>query len=75
MINSRKIGLQTRLRDVAKTLDVNAKEIDGLVKLIDTRLSLIDNYKNIKVKNYIDKVDFSLLWNGFKPLKFALYNS
>ena len=27
------------------------------------------------VKSYIDKVDFSLLWNGFKPLKFALYNS
>ena len=27
------------------------------------------------VKGYIDKVDFSLLWNGFKPLTFALYNS
>lgn len=27
------------------------------------------------VKSYIDKVDFSLLWKGFKPLRFALYNN
>lgn len=27
-----------------------------------------------EVKSLIDKVDFSLLWNGFKPLRFALYN-
>ena len=27
------------------------------------------------VKSYLDKVDFSLLWKGFKPLKFALYNN
>ena len=26
-----------------------------------------------KVKNYIDTVDFSNLWRGFTPLKFALY--
>ena len=26
-----------------------------------------------EVKNYIDQVDFSKLWPGFKPLKFALY--
>lgn len=26
------------------------------------------------VKSYLEKVDFSLLWKGFKPLKFALYN-
>ena len=51
------LGSKQVLRDVAKTLSVNAKEIDGLVKLIDARLSLIDNYKNIKVKNYVDKHD------------------
>ena len=27
------------------------------------------------VKSYLDKVDFSLLWKGFKPLRFALYNN
>ena len=27
------------------------------------------------VKSYLEKVDFSLLWKGFKPLKFALYNN
>ena len=26
-----------------------------------------------EVKNYIDKVDFSKLWKGFEPIKFALY--
>ena len=26
-----------------------------------------------EVKSYIDKVDFSKLWRGFEPLKFALY--
>ena len=27
------------------------------------------------VKSYLEKVDFSLLWKGFKLLKFALYNN
>lgn len=26
------------------------------------------------VKSYVDRLDFSLLWEGFSPLKFALYN-
>lgn len=26
-----------------------------------------------EIKNYIDGIDFSRLWKGFKPLKFALY--
>ena len=26
-----------------------------------------------EVKKYIDQVDFSKLWRGFEPLKFALY--
>lgn len=28
-----------------------------------------------QVKNYIDQVNFSKLWPGFEPLKFALYNA
>ena len=28
-----------------------------------------------EVKGYIDRVDFSKLWCGFEPLKFALYNA
>ena len=27
-----------------------------------------------QIKENINKIDFSKLWNGFKPLKFALYN-
>lgn len=34
--------------------------------------SLKDKY--YEVKEYVDKVDFSKLWKGFKPLRFALYN-
>ena len=26
-----------------------------------------------EIQNYIDKLDFSKLWSGFEPLKFALY--
>ena len=36
------------------------KDLEGLYKI---------------VKSYIDKVDFSLLWKGYKPLRFALYNN
>ncbi len=49
------LGSKQVLRDVAKTLDVNAKEIDTLVKMIDPHISLMGNYKNIKIKNYVDK--------------------
>lgn len=40
----------------------------------------MDNKQNLEelykvVKSYLNKVDFSLLWKGFKPLKFALYNN
>lgn len=27
----------------------------------------------LKVKALMEKVDFNLLWQGFKPIKFALY--
>ena len=29
----------------------------------------------LEVKDNLDKLDFSKLWNGFKPLRFALYNN
>lgn len=29
----------------------------------------------VQVKSYIDTIDFSKLWNGFAPLKFALYTA
>lgn len=36
-------------------------------------MNLEDVY--IDIKNIIDDVDFSLLWDGFVPLKFAIYNA
>ena len=49
------LGSKQVIRDVGKSLDVNNKEIDGLTKLIDTRLNLVENYKNSKVKDYVSK--------------------
>lgn len=41
---------------------------------MDNKKQNLEELYNI-VKGYIDKVDFSLLWKGFKPLRFALYNN
>ena len=49
------LGSKQVIRDVAKSLDVNIKEVDGLTKLIDARIDLLENYKNIKIKDYLDK--------------------
>lgn len=40
-----------------------------MVKSVESLESLYN-----KIKDTISKVDFSLLWEGFEPLKFALYN-
>lgn len=40
-----------------------------MVKSVESLESLYN-----KIKDTISKVDFTLLWEGFEPLKFALYN-
>ncbi len=40
-----------------------------MVKTVESLESLYN-----KIKDTISKVDFTLLWEGFEPLKFALYN-
>jgi len=49
------LGSKQVIRDVGKSLEINSKDIDYLCKLIDPRLSLMENYQNEKVKNFIIK--------------------
>ena len=47
-------GAKQSIRDVGKCLDIPLKMIDKLCSLLDSNLSLKDNYKNDKVKNYLE---------------------
>jgi len=49
------LGSKQVIRDVGKSLEINSKDIDKLCKLIDPRLSLMDNYKNNKIKDFVSK--------------------
>lgn len=50
------LGSKQVLRDVGKCLDIDIKIIDRITKLIDSRMSLLDNYqKNPKLKEYINQ--------------------
>lgn len=52
------LGAKQALRDVSKALNIDAKLIDTLCNLIDSKLTLIENYKaNPKIKNLIDRFD------------------
>jgi len=42
------------IRDVARTMSIELKMVDNLCKMIDSNLTLLENYnKNSKIKNYI----------------------
>lgn len=64
------LGAKQALRDVSKALNIDSKLIDALCNLIDSKLTLIENYKaNPKIKSLIDR--FSILEKCFKvALKF-----
>ena len=49
------LGSKQVIRDVGKSLNIDSKIIDNLSKLIDPRLSLIENYNtNNKIKKLLD---------------------
>ena len=64
------LGAKQALRDVSKALNIDSKLIDTLCNLIDSKLTLIENYKaNSKIKSLIER--FSILEKCFKvALKF-----
>ena len=42
------------IRDVARVMDIDLKQVDNMSKLLDPYISLADNLKNEKVKKYLD---------------------
>ena len=47
------LGPRQVLKDVGKTIEIEPKKLDLLSKIIDPKISLIENYKQKKVKDYI----------------------
>lgn len=41
------------IRDVGRVMDLDPKELDSFVKLIDSKISLKENFKNSKIENII----------------------
>ena len=49
------LGAKQAVRDVGRGLNISVKSIDVLCNLIDSKLTLIENYKqNKKIKDYLD---------------------
>ena len=49
------LGAKQAIRDVGRSMNISLKSIDHLCSLIDSRISLKDNYnKNKKIKDYLD---------------------
>ena len=46
------LAAKQAIRDVSKTLDINQKEIDHMCKIINSKLTLRQNY-NLQIKNYL----------------------
>lgn len=42
------------IRDVGRVMDLDPKELDSFVKLIDSKISLKENFKNSKIENIIN---------------------
>lgn len=49
------MGAKQAIRDVGRALDLDLSLIDGLCKLVDSRLSLEENLKNNKVQIYLER--------------------
>lgn len=48
------LGAKQAIRDVARTMSIELKMVDNLCKMIDSNLTLLENYnKDSKIKNYI----------------------
>ena len=49
------LGAKQAVRDVGRGLNISLKSIDTLCNLIDSKLTLVENYKqNKKIKDYLD---------------------
>ena len=48
------LGSRQVIKDVGKTLEIDTGKIDVLSKMLDSKVSLIDNYKQKKVRDYLE---------------------
>ncbi len=51
------LGSKQAVRDVGRAMNLDLNIVDGLCKLLDSNLSLKDNYANNKVQKYIERYD------------------
>lgn len=50
------LGAKQAIRDVSRSMDLDLKEVDTVCKLIDSRETLVNNYKkNIKLREYLER--------------------
>lgn len=50
------LGSKQVVRDVGRSLELPVSTIDGLAKMLDSRISLLENYRqNPKIKTYLEK--------------------
>jgi len=50
------LGSKQVIRDVGRSLELPVSVIDGLAKMLDSRISLLENYRqNPKIKTYLEK--------------------
>lgn len=63
------LGAKQAIRDIGRVMDINLDKIDALIKLIDSNLSLRENYNDSKLKHILN--EDSELFNLYKvSLKF-----
>jgi DNA polymerase-3 subunit alpha len=63
------LGAKQAIRDIGRVMDINLDKIDALTKLIDSNLSLRENYNDSKLKRILN--EDSKLFNLYKvSLKF-----
>lgn len=50
------LGSKQVVRDVGRSLELPVSTVDGLAKMLDSRISLLENYRqNPKIKTYLEK--------------------
>ena len=67
------LGSKQAIRDVARSMDIDLKTVDYICKMIDSKLSLKENYKNVKLKKSVESneelqkmYDIALKFEGLK---------
>jgi len=67
------LGSKQAIRDVSRSMDIDLKVVDSICKLVDSRLTLKENYNNPKLKQLLNRdeelqkmYDIALKFEGLK---------